>query len=631
MNMMELERVVRLALGAVNLLDDDHARQKNDAGFNRMDGPIARSLLEQPHWTPRQLATAHKLARRYRGQHGDEIPDLAPIEVEGMAVQERARAREAALAATAGLPEWGLQWSAPRTLETRAGLRVLRTATPTEAFWAEWRANKDPIKAKGYSVANRAGVWEVAHWAAPVAAPAPADVPTPNKVEPVSIDESRLLPYQVPAVRAIVSALQRWGAALDGSDTGTGKTYMALVAMKALRLTPTVIAPKTVLPSWRRAAQHVGIRINAINYEKVRMGNTEFGSWKTEARNGRDHERFVWSADVKALIFDEVHRCKGLKTQNASMLVSARAQGIPTIAASATAAVNPLEMKALGFMLGLHGLRDFYAWAEAHGCYKNNWDGWEFGGDESDMVRIHEQIFPDRGTRVRVRDLGDMFPPTMITTRLVEVKSPATLTREYATLGRLLDEVHERSKTDRDGAEHLTAMLRARQVSEVQKLPPAIEMAEDALGQSRAVFICCCFDDSIDVLSEALGKHGRVEVVRGGQSARDRDDAIERFQRNESRILIANIRAGGVGISLHDLCGVPRTAIILPSWSAVELKQALGRIWRAGGRSEAVQYVLYAAGVPVEERVAGLLEEKLRRMSVFNDGLAELDIREGDL
>jgi len=46
--------------------------------------------------------------------------------------------------------------------------------------------------------------------------------------------------------------------------------------------------------------------------------------------------------------------------------------------------------------------------------------------------------------------------------------------------------------------------------------------------------------------------------------------------------------------------------------------------------SGSVQHILYARGT-VEERVAEMLEAKLRRLTVFNDGLSSLDITDKDL
>ena len=81
---------------------------------------------------------------------------------------------------------------------------------------------------------------------------------------------------------------------------------------------------------------------------------------------------------------------------------------------------------------------------------------------------------------------------------------------------------------------------------------------------------------------------------------------------------------------MHDLNGrFPRTALICPGWSPTDLKQALGRVWRAGGKTTSIQRILYAADT-VEERVAERIEERLRTLAILNDGI-EFNLTEKDL
>ena len=80
------------------------------------------------------------------------------------------------------------------------------------------------------------------------------------------------------------------------------------------------------------------------------------------------------------------------------------------------------------------------------------------------------------------------------------------------------------------------------------------------------------------------------------------------------------IQAGGVGVSLHDLNGVyPRAAFISPTWSAVELRQTLGRVHRAGGKTKSTQRIVFVAD-SVEEQVRRTVESKLARLDTLNDG-----------
>ena len=79
------------------------------------------------------------------------------------------------------------------------------------------------------------------------------------------------------------------------------------------------------------------------------------------------------------------------------------------------------------------------------------------------------------------------------------------------------------------------------------------------------------------------------------------------------------MQAGGVGISLHDLYGVPRMSIISPSWASIDVKQALGRIHRSGALSPSIQRIVYVAKT-YEEEICKLIKTKFAVMDAINDG-----------
>jgi SNF2 family DNA or RNA helicase len=113
-------------------------------------------------------------------------------------------------------------------------------------------------------------------------------------------------------------------------------------------------------------------------------------------------------------------------------------------------------------------------------------------------------------------------------------------------------------------------------------------------------------------------------IVYGEQDYNDRLRIIEEFQENKSKIIILNIKAGGIGISLHDIQGGhPRVSIISPPWSSLDLVQALGRIHRAGGKTKSLQRIIYTANT-IEENIADKLKQKLNNINSINNG--DLDL-----
>ena len=130
------------------------------------------------------------------------------------------------------------------------------------------------------------------------------------------------------------------------------------------------------------------------------------------------------------------------------------------------------------------------------------------------------------------------------------------------------------------------------------------------------------FTDSIDALSERLKTKC---IVDGRNKKREREKNIDNFQNDKKRVIIVNTQAGGAGISLHDLNGkYPRMALISPSYSAIVLKQCLGRVHRDGAKTKALQRIVFVANT-VEEKVCESVKEKLGNLDLINDGVLSLD------
>ena len=108
-------------------------------------------------------------------------------------------------------------------------------------------------------------------------------------------------------------------------------------------------------------------------------------------------------------------------------------------------------------------------------------------------------------------------------------------------------------------------------------------------------------------------------VIHGKQTFEERKDNIRRFQKNQDKIIICNICAGGQSINLNDIHGDhPRISLIVPSYSSTQLVQALGRIHRAGSKTPATHRIIFCSNT-VEEHIAKKLKEKVNNLASLND------------
>ena len=432
----------------------------------------------------------------------------------------------------------------------------------------------------------------------------------PEKTQSISLPE--LFDWQAAHARKLADSVTRFGYAKDGSDTGTGKTVVALSVAKDLQLTPFVVCPKSVVPAWKEWIQKFDFPVHVYNYEKLIRGTTEFYKRKGTQRFWTLHPERV------LLIFDEDHRCKGAKSENAKMMIAAKNRGISTLSLGATSCTNPVEMRALGYLLDLHNDRGWWNWCLKNGCKRGTFGGLQFMGSKAALKRIHDHIYKlGRGSRLKITDLPPgSFPEGVIIPEGYDVGSTKEIEDIYDDLKSKLDEI-EHKKSDDDSA--LTLQLRARQQVEILKVPVLEELARDALEGNNSVVIFVNFRDTLEALLRRLSGSHEISVIEGSQTGAARDLEVKRFQKDESRICLVMTQAGGTGLSLHDVRGEhPRVSLISPSFSAVDLRQALGRIHRAGAHSPAVQKIIFAEGT-VEMRVCRLVRQKLNNIDLIND------------
>ncbi len=428
-----------------------------------------------------------------------------------------------------------------------------------------------------------------------------------------------LLPFQITHTDRLETSLRLYRVAIDMSEPGTGKTYCGSALCARMNCPVVVVTTKATVPSWRMVLEKFGVKpLLVTNYEQLTRGK--------QAVCRKHGTYFEWILPADALIvFDECQKCKGLKSLNSGLLIAARRQHFRILLCSATAASNPLEMKALGFALGLHALCDFYTWARRHGVV-DGFFGLQFNGEPDALKRIHESIFPHKGSRMTIANIPS-FPATMIEATPIETGKAKSIQRVYDNLKRQMKEAQRHD--DRDtlhslahnlnarSVTALTIQLRARQEIELLKADAMVAMAKDAVEEGMSVVLLVNFDATIEHLAAALNAHD--SILRGGQSPTERQRVIDRFQANECPVVIANMQAGGVGVSLHDPKGIrPRLSLISPSFSAQDLRQALGRVHRAGGAAS-VQKILFAADT-VEEYTADICATKLANIDLLNDG-----------
>ena len=417
--------------------------------------------------------------------------------------------------------------------------------------------------------------------------------------------------------------------------TGAGKTLCSCVLCQRLGRVPAIVAPKVTLPSWRRHLGALGMEAAFVwNIEKLKTGNTPHLIKK-------NNSVFLWNldADKHIIIWDEAHGMTGTETQNAAIAKAARqlrrlANGtviqfnLPVLLLSATLAESPLKYRdALGYLLGFHGgAKASGNWLMQHGCFINKWQGYDFPSGPRRLPylkKLHEEVFPKFGVCVTHADIPN-FPkssvvPMPVAINAADLKELRHLYEEYERLER--DAKDEAAVRDDDDIMKRNALgqvaLRARQKSELAKIPMILEQVEDLLAEGMSVVVFMSFIPTLEAIDKKLKiPHG---IVRGNQTAQEREDHVQRFNRDETRVILVQIQAGGTGLDLPDTRGkFPRAAILSPTTSVQLFIQAIGRTNRANSVTPSINYLLIAEGT-VEERIIKRLNEKKENLEALTD------------
>lgn len=403
--------------------------------------------------------------------------------------------------------------------------------------------------------------------------------------------KQKLFDYQIDHTTNIVNCLINEKKVIDGSDTGTGKTYTTIAACRQLRLKPFIICPKSILNTWIKVCKYFNVPyLGVINYETIRNG--KYYDPKTNKKIKCPYLiDYEWKLPKDSiLIFDEVHRCRHINTLNGKLLYAGR-DAEHCLLLSATIIDSLEDFKIYGYVLGL---------------YDNINQGINWILRVNNMQGLHKKIYPLKGSRMKISDLGDKFPSNQISVDTYTISNENT---------KKIQSLYEQMKTY-SGKNIYVKILRARQHIELSKVPLFVELTNDLLNTGMSVVIFVNFTDTLNTLSKVLKT---TCLVHGKQSLKERDNNIEQFMKNKERVIICNMRSGSQAISLHDKYGgYPRVSLISPSFSSTDLIQALGRIHRAGSKSPALQKIMLCAGT-VEDIIAKNIKKKLECISMIND------------
>jgi len=423
----------------------------------------------------------------------------------------------------------------------------------------------------------------------------------------------KLLDHQMLHLRSLISSVKDYNIAVDGSGTGTGKTYTAIATCKHFDLIPIILCPKTMIKTWKNVCGLFNCNKPIIvNYETMKHGNQYVDN---DVNNERidsnvininsETKKYSWNVTKKhMLIVDEAHKCKSKTTLNGKMLMAAKNK-CKILLLSASIADSPRAFYVFGFILGFFRTQSQ--------C--NNWVNNILNAKLMSMTQsnpMHEYLFPKYGSVMYLSEIDTVDKKNIIipTNYTIDKKSEIIINNLTEQL----------SKTE---FIEINKILIMRQQIELIKANIIIELTEKYIncGHSIAIFI-----NFVETLNNLKKKLKTDCVIHGNLTDDEKQKNISDFQKNKEKIIICTLQSGGQSINLHDTNGKhPRVSIISPSYSSIDLVQSLGRIYRAGTKSHAIQHIVFC-GNTHEENICENIKKKINFMSGLTDDDLSLKI-----
>lgn len=166
-------------------------------------------------------------------------------------------------------------------------------------------------------------------------------------------------------------------------------------------------------------------------------------------------------------------------------------------------------------------------------------------------------------------------------------------------------------------AETLMKISKLRRISAQAKIEQFVDWAEDFLKTDQKLVIFAVHRIVINKIAEKLKKHN-VVLIHGDIDSKERQDNVDKFQNDPAvKVIVCNIQAGGVGITLTSSSNV---AFVEFGFSIAEHLQAEDRVLRIGQTNNVNIWYFYGKDT-IDYDMIEVLQEKEKIISSASDGV----------
>jgi len=427
--------------------------------------------------------------------------------------------------------------------------------------------------------------------------------------------------------------LKSSGNALLADEMGLGKTVQTLsyVATEKQTFPVLVVAPLVTLNNWER-------EISKFMKKKSRNGRIidSESSTSTIIRTGKSKDLPVTDfyiinyellykrlsdlskLNIKTIVCDEVHNLRSKTTQKYKAVKKLAA--LPSMSYRIGLSGTPIynrgsEIWPIVDILKPGLLGSFKEFCE-YFCYVN-----EKGKAivlENKRASLRNEL--QKHVMLR-RKKSDVLKELKDKVRYKEVIDADT-DYYFDELGKIWTKLEEEQKDAETAFDKSASYQRAiqseRQIAGIAKVPHVINFVKNIMEIEESVVVFCHHKVIHKLLHDSLAEFSPVSII-GGQSDKHRQDQIDKFQKGESKLMIAGLRAGNVGINLTRAKYVIFAEL---DWSPAIHRQAEDRLHRIGQKNTVFAYYLIGNGT-LDDHVANILVDKSYEIDSIMDETAD--------
>lgn len=425
---------------------------------------------------------------------------------------------------------------------------------------------------------------------------------------------------------------------LIADEPGLGKTLQALataVLLGAHRI--VVIAPPVLLANWGREItrthhlDHIdGAELTIITPSTKKVtaaalpaaGYIVVSDAMLVSRRTLPQLLADWAPDV--VIIDEAHRMKNpsAKRTRAAQTVAAAAR--KTIALTGTPIIStPLDVLPLLDMLGhLHWFP-----GGTRRSFENRYTSPDRWGNARPVKKLlpelHALLEAFVWTRRTKSEVLKDLPAKLRTTHTI-TPGHDEYVAAHADLDKAVTKFLDHNPDIDMELLHAWASENRRYVSQLRratglaKIDAAVEWIREHHdgAADRPLIVWGIHRAVLDALTDQLTPHMRVATIHGGTSHTERDDIVQRFQAGHVDVLVAQIVAAGVGLTLTRSSDV---LFVETDWTPAGVVQAEDRVHRIG-QTSSVQITTLIAERTLDAKIHATLATSIKTLDHLTPG-----------